>query len=94
MIIIVLDVCWIIFYCSNHGLWIDSFHNEYFMVLPYLKVSFLYVIVLFIVNVLVSFDFNSLYLIFYGLLSLISIKVYYKNKLENITSVSTKISIP
>jgi hypothetical protein len=37
-------------YCSKHGLWSDSFHKEYLMVLPYLKGS-LYIVVLFIVIV-------------------------------------------
>jgi hypothetical protein len=35
-------------YCSKHGLWSDSFHKEYFMVLPYLKGS-LYIIVFILV---------------------------------------------
>jgi hypothetical protein len=46
-----------VLYCSKHGLWSDSFHKEYLMVLPYLKGS-LYIIVLFMVNVLVSLEFK------------------------------------
>jgi hypothetical protein len=61
MSIIVLDMCWIVLSCRKHGLWSDSFHKEYLMVLPYLKGSSLYILVLFMVNVLVSLEFKGLF---------------------------------
>jgi hypothetical protein len=39
-----------VLFCNKHGLWSDSFHEEYLMVLPYLKVS-LYSCVVYGVNV-------------------------------------------
>jgi hypothetical protein len=47
------------------------------MVLPYLKGSSLYILVLFMVNVLVSLEFKGLFKVLW-LFSLISFKVYYK----------------
>jgi hypothetical protein len=54
-------------YCSKHGLWSDSFHKEYLMVLPYLKGSSLYSCVVYGVNVLVFLKFKGLFLKFKGL---------------------------
>jgi hypothetical protein len=54
MSIIVLEVYWFILFCSNPSFWSDFFHKEYLMVLTYLKGSSLYILVLFMVNVLVS----------------------------------------
>jgi hypothetical protein len=48
------------------------------MVLPYLKGSSLYILVLFMVNVWIYLVFKGLSLKLNGLSSLISIKVYYK----------------
>ena len=47
------------------------------MVLPFLKDSSLYIFLLFMVNVLVSLEFKDLSMKFYGLFSLIYIKIYY-----------------
>jgi hypothetical protein len=47
------------------------------MVLHNLKGSSLYILVFFMVNVLVRLKFKVLTLKFYGLFSLMSIKVYY-----------------
>jgi hypothetical protein len=50
------------------------------MVLPYLKGSYIYILVLFMVNVLVSLEFKGFLINFYNLFSLISIKLYNKNR--------------
>jgi hypothetical protein len=52
------------------GVWSESFHKEYFMVLPYINGSFLYIIGVH-GECLVSWFFKGLYWELYGCLSLI-----------------------